>query len=306
MATHSPDGAEQAAALRAELAGLRARLARAERALGARRAARRRRRWLAGLLAILVAVPPLGLLAAHPFKDLRPGSPHNGDIDLIYSAGITQGCAADRFCPTDAVTNEQLATLLARTAGLGRHKPVVHANTAVNATSAANADNATRLGGKSAADFVLATGETWVSYSFLNAVPITIFEPPAITYGLGPVAVVEKPGISTDFIVLLPLDLPTLLFGTGWAMRAVEVCYKVDSDAYITSTEVAQGLLGEDRTIVSSATDRRSTVPDCFTLTPATPVRLTAPPYLELVLYSDDADERIHLYSAQVLLTPLD
>ncbi len=41
-------------------------------------------------------------------------SPHQADINRLAASGITGGCAAGRFCPTDTVTREQMASFLAR------------------------------------------------------------------------------------------------------------------------------------------------------------------------------------------------
>lgn len=43
---------------------------------------------------------------------------HEGSINRLAAAGITGGCAADRYCPKDLVTREQMASFLARAAGL--------------------------------------------------------------------------------------------------------------------------------------------------------------------------------------------
>ncbi len=42
------------------------------------------------------------------------GTTHERDINALFAAGITRGCAADRFCPNDPITRAQLATLFAR------------------------------------------------------------------------------------------------------------------------------------------------------------------------------------------------
>jgi hypothetical protein len=85
---------------------------------------------------LLVALLPLSLLAANPFTDLDPAQDgptgHNPNIDLIYNAGITKGCNPPEntaYCPKDLVTREQMASFLARTAGLGSNAPVVNAKT---------------------------------------------------------------------------------------------------------------------------------------------------------------------------------
>jgi hypothetical protein len=89
------------------------------------------------LTALLMALAPIALIAATPFNDLNPGSPHNANIDAIYTAGITTGCVPDvSYCPNDLVTREQMASFLARTAGLGGNPPVANAKSAQTAASA--------------------------------------------------------------------------------------------------------------------------------------------------------------------------
>lgn len=41
-------------------------------------------------------------------------STHQADINRVADAGITQGCAAARYCPSDSVTRGQMASFLAR------------------------------------------------------------------------------------------------------------------------------------------------------------------------------------------------
>ncbi len=109
-----------------------ARLTAAEGELAAlRRAHARRPAWRRGsaalAVAVLVALVPLSLLAANPFNDLA-GGVHDPNIDLIYNAGITTGCVPDvSYCPNATVTRQEMASFLARTAGLGGNKPVARA-----------------------------------------------------------------------------------------------------------------------------------------------------------------------------------
>ncbi|MGI8998111.1 MAG: PQQ-dependent sugar dehydrogenase [Candidatus Limnocylindria bacterium] len=45
-------------------------------------------------------------------------SPHEGDINRVARAGITGGCDTNRFCPSDNVTREQMASFLVRALAL--------------------------------------------------------------------------------------------------------------------------------------------------------------------------------------------
>ncbi len=94
------------------------------------------------LMALLIATTPLSLFAAN-FVDLNPGSGHNANINAVAEAGITKGCFdTAHYCPNDFVTREQMASFLARTAGLGANPPVANALTAVTAQTATNAQTA--------------------------------------------------------------------------------------------------------------------------------------------------------------------
>ncbi len=48
-----------------------------------------------------------------PLVDAR-FSTFKADIEWVYNEGITKGCTAERYCPTDAVTREQMAIFLDR------------------------------------------------------------------------------------------------------------------------------------------------------------------------------------------------
>jgi hypothetical protein len=42
------------------------------------------------------------------------GSPHEGAIDAIASAGVSNGCGAGSYCPEQPVTRAEMASLLVR------------------------------------------------------------------------------------------------------------------------------------------------------------------------------------------------
>jgi hypothetical protein len=102
------------------------------------------------IVTLLVALMPLSILAAGPvFSDLGAAAPvHQPNIQAIGDAGITTGFADPNnpdqrlYDPKANVTREEMASFLARTAGLGGNAPVVNAKTAQTATNAASAQNA--------------------------------------------------------------------------------------------------------------------------------------------------------------------
>ena len=50
------------------------------------------------------------------FTDVDPDGPHTDNIDAMFAAGITVGCASEplRYCPDKPVTRAQMATFLTR------------------------------------------------------------------------------------------------------------------------------------------------------------------------------------------------
>ena len=69
-----------------------------------------RRDEMASFLARALDLTPVG---AGPFVDIG-GNIHAGAINAIAAAGITLGCAADRYCPSDPVRRDQMASFVAR------------------------------------------------------------------------------------------------------------------------------------------------------------------------------------------------
>jgi hypothetical protein len=163
IVAHNPEEERMADQFRPDnLAPIYARLAAQDAEITRLRYRRRLpRRALPLLLAVLlVALVPLATLAANPFVDLVPGSVHNANIDAIYNAGITTGCDPHvAYCPTDFVTRQEMASFLARTAGVGGNPPVANARTAIDASTALNAgtaQNALALGDQPASAYQLA------------------------------------------------------------------------------------------------------------------------------------------------------
>lgn len=48
------------------------------------------------------------------FSDVSQNSVHAGSIRTLAASGITRGCGPDRFCPSESVTREQMASFLVR------------------------------------------------------------------------------------------------------------------------------------------------------------------------------------------------
>jgi hypothetical protein len=295
------------ATLRQEVATLRREVARL-------RTPRRRRfrPLLAALaLALLVALVPLGLLAANPFTDLDPASPHNANIDAIYNAGITKGCnppAFDNYCPKDNVTREEMASFLARTAGLGTNPPVANALTAVNATNAANAANAAQLGGLPPSAYLPSSGDLTMRYPFYNLVPNTNAAPNVTLTNF-----TDGVGVSTTTtgtkLLHLPLDRPTGLFGLNLAVKSVEVCFYTDNATVSISQTSAVAFRDEGNGVVAltdatAHTGGTFTTAACYTVSATTPTAYGKALRLDLTLNFTTTVPRVILRSVALTLTP--
>ncbi len=86
-----------------------------------------RNRWFVAALALgLLLAASLPLASQMVPGQLAPGGTfidddgllHEPDIEAIFAAGITQGCSATQFCPSQAVTRGQMAAFLNRGLGL--------------------------------------------------------------------------------------------------------------------------------------------------------------------------------------------
>jgi hypothetical protein len=281
-------GHDELAALRRELATVHARLDRVTR-----RPVRRRlfaRFAPLGIVALLVALMPLSLLAANPFTDLVSGSPHNTDIDLIYNAGITKGCDPPTFvnyCPEGLVTRQEMASFLARTAGLGANPPVT---------------NAAQLGGKPASAYLPSTGDLTMRYSFYDITS----QATQLTFARvdGPTVNVTT-SAAGGFFMRVPLDRPTGAFGTNLALVSAEICYTVSAvGAKIDSTDLRFGDRGQQALIVSNTTDRTSTTAECYSVAPASVATFSGALYIELNIDFTATTQTVSLHSITLSLRP--
>jgi len=89
------------------------------------------RRALAGsILAAAALVATAGVAhAAFGFDDVNEGDTHAPGIQWLVENGITTGCDADSFCPSDSLTRAQMGTFLHRISGNSIVAPSVNAKT---------------------------------------------------------------------------------------------------------------------------------------------------------------------------------
>ena len=75
---------------------------------------------------VLALSVPIGLvLATHIFSDVPTGHTFHDDIAAIAAAGVTGGCAANRYCPEAPVTRGQMAAFMNRLGALSPQRPPV-------------------------------------------------------------------------------------------------------------------------------------------------------------------------------------
>lgn len=87
--------------------------------------------------------------------------------------------------------------------------------------------------------------------------------------------------------VQVPVDLPTVLFGTATKLKSVRICYRCDQAAsYITTTFVRYATdSGTLSTLITDNTDRTSTSWECYTFTDTTPDEIQGSLWIALSLY---------------------
>ena len=101
------------------------------------------------LLAVLIAtvmVVPIAAFAIHSFTDVPDGAFFHNSVAWMKDNGITVGCnppTNSQYCPNDNVSRGEMAVFLKR----------LSENKVVDAATAVNADNATKLGGDSKSSF---------------------------------------------------------------------------------------------------------------------------------------------------------
>ncbi|WP_195210572.1 S-layer homology domain-containing protein [Actinomarinicola tropica] len=67
---------------------------------------------------------PVGSASRTTFDDVTTGTSYTAHIEALRTAGLTNGCGPDRFCPDGPVTRQEMATFLSRALEL----PPVHTN----------------------------------------------------------------------------------------------------------------------------------------------------------------------------------
>jgi hypothetical protein len=256
--------------------------------LSNRRSHRTRHMLASALLALLIALVPLGLLAANPFTDLT-GGPHDNDIDLIYNAGITKGCTATEYCPTEDVTREEMASFLARTAGLGNNPPVVNAKT---------------LQGLAPRDFLNADSRVDFYYSFYDVVARPSSNDLSFIYNPGPAIRIDAAGTG-ERGVILPLDAPVEMFGRGLVVESATICYLTSNGGYIDQSALQSGTTGSPQNLVSDSTNRSADASTCYTIAPTTPQAANGALYLSLTLEYPQSDSIVVLNSVRLRFTPV-
>lgn len=78
---------------------------------------RRRRRIVLLLLTIGLLNLPAIAVATHVFTDVADNTTHADGIHYVADTGITTGCTASEYCPTDGLTRAQMGTFLHRASG---------------------------------------------------------------------------------------------------------------------------------------------------------------------------------------------
>ena len=82
----------------------------------------RRAKFVVGAAVAAAVAVPVAAGAVPGFDDVPDDHPHNDGIQWLVDNGITLGCDADSFCPSDSVTRAQMGSFFHRLSG---HAPGV-------------------------------------------------------------------------------------------------------------------------------------------------------------------------------------
>ncbi|MFL7792733.1 MAG: hypothetical protein AB8I69_11375 [Anaerolineae bacterium] len=85
----------------------------------------------------------------------------------------------------------------------------------------------------------------------------------------------------------VPVDLPSVLFGTRVKLKSIRVCYQCSNSAsYISSTRVGRAYdSGGYNELITDTTDRDSTTWDCYTITDTTPAEIQGSLFVIVSMY---------------------
>ncbi len=107
--------------------------------------------------------------------------------------------------------------------------------------------------------------------------------------------------------IFVPVDLPSVLFGTSTKLKSIRVCYKCDNSAsYISMTRVRHGTdSGGYTTLIESSTDRNSTTWECYTISDSAPGEIPGSLYVSFGMHFDGtgADHDIQIGNITLTLT---
>lgn len=226
---------------------------------------------LAAAVAAIAIAFPLGVLASHQFSDVPNSNPYHADIDALADTGVTTGCGGGQYCPSDYVTREQMAAFMNRLGALGAGKTPV-----VNAARVDGIDEVLAAG-----DIVTTQQGPWVAAG--SAPELTIIH----SYDVDTITRASAGGN----VVLLALDGPASIGGTGYGLASVEICAEATANVTIGATSVRQTVSPDshvDR--ILDGTDRTPTAAGCYTLTDPSPDLRTGGVHLVLDLsYANNA-----------------
>jgi hypothetical protein len=200
------------------------RVAALERALETRstttRRYRRRARQLTVLAVTVLSIAlPASMFANHIFSDVPSGGTFHDAITNVYNARITTGCGVGTYCPTNAVTREQMAGFLQRSSGRLGSGTRAYPGVDVGASPVVLAQAEVRAGNvQGGTAFILLTASITVYTNSATGLPI-----------FGAVAIREYGG-------------DALQYPNAWQIYALAGAAGADSATVVVVVEVPTGI----------------------------------------------------------------
>ena len=130
---------------------------------------------------------------------------------------------------------------------------------------------------------IKSTADTQIAVSPLKMVPRYDADVTLRAYYDGKMEI--RPNSLGTYYVIVPVDLPNLLFGTAMKLKSIQVCYLCDDTLnYITHLYVGWRTDAGYNDVINDPTDRNATTWTCYTVEDSTPEAIAGPVYIDFGL----------------------
>jgi hypothetical protein len=161
--------------------------------------------------------------------------------------------------------------------------------------------NSDLLDGKDSTSFLASKGDLVLGYMATDARSMSAGL--SFTFEVDGATTIHSTS-SGDKAILLPLPVPTALFGTTFKPKKLTVCFRTsNAGASITSTHLFIRKVGEAVDVIADGTDRTATTEACYDTLPSQTVVVNGGLFTQLVLHFAAPTDIISIAFVKVTLT---